>query len=320
MGNDFSDAAPTSGDDTSRTDSCGEHAAPCPTCDDGIQNGKELRIDCGGGACPPCAVCEAPFGPPESISGLGLAGPLAGPALTSDGLTLFISEVNGSRADIHTAERTDRGTVFSEASPVSELNSPYFDGGPSLTLDGLTLYFYSTRSHPDIQDLWSAVRTHPTAKFQEPVMLFWVNSDSNDALPTLTHDEAFFMFASDRPEGEGGYDIWISRRSTRGDYYEIPTNLIELNTSENETAPAISGDGLTLFYVTDRSGGAGDFDIWTASRPDGSASFEAPTPVAGVNSADAETDVFLSADERELVFISTRNGEAALFRAWRECP
>lgn len=33
---------------------CGGSCAPCPTCDDGIQNGQETGIDCGGPDCEPC--------------------------------------------------------------------------------------------------------------------------------------------------------------------------------------------------------------------------------------------------------------------------
>ncbi len=36
---------------------CGGSCAPCPTCEDGIQNGDEEGIDCGGG-CTPCPTCE----------------------------------------------------------------------------------------------------------------------------------------------------------------------------------------------------------------------------------------------------------------------
>ncbi|MEM9073738.1 MAG: hypothetical protein AAGE52_34930 [Myxococcota bacterium] len=36
---------------------CGGSCVACPTCTDGLQNGSELGIDCGGG-CEPCATCE----------------------------------------------------------------------------------------------------------------------------------------------------------------------------------------------------------------------------------------------------------------------
>ncbi|MBL0025175.1 MAG: hypothetical protein IPO98_09275 [Saprospiraceae bacterium] len=35
---------------------CGGSCAPCPTCNDGIKNGNETGIDCGG-SCPVCPTC-----------------------------------------------------------------------------------------------------------------------------------------------------------------------------------------------------------------------------------------------------------------------
>ena len=37
---------------------CGGSCPPCPTCNDGIQNGDEEGVDCGGSTCPPCPTCN----------------------------------------------------------------------------------------------------------------------------------------------------------------------------------------------------------------------------------------------------------------------
>ncbi len=44
------------GDETG-VDCGGSACPPCATCTDGIQNGDETGVDCGGSACPPCATC-----------------------------------------------------------------------------------------------------------------------------------------------------------------------------------------------------------------------------------------------------------------------
>ncbi|HMQ46661.1 MAG TPA: zinc-dependent metalloprotease [Saprospiraceae bacterium] len=36
----------------------GPFCPPCDTCNDGIQNGGETGVDCGGGVCPPCTFCN----------------------------------------------------------------------------------------------------------------------------------------------------------------------------------------------------------------------------------------------------------------------
>lgn len=50
--------------------------APCPSCTDGIQNGSETGIDCGGSTCPPCpcddtTVAAIPFNEANSTCGAG---------------------------------------------------------------------------------------------------------------------------------------------------------------------------------------------------------------------------------------------------------
>src|SRR5205814_5704527 len=48
--------------DSSRVRTGGVCAAPAPTCVDGVKNGTETDVDCGGASCPKCAngkVCSA---------------------------------------------------------------------------------------------------------------------------------------------------------------------------------------------------------------------------------------------------------------------
>jgi hypothetical protein len=45
------------GDETG-VDCGGSTCPPCPTCNDGVQNGDETGVDCGGTSCPPCPTCN----------------------------------------------------------------------------------------------------------------------------------------------------------------------------------------------------------------------------------------------------------------------
>src|SRR5256714_5800460 len=50
--------------------------------------------------------------------------------------------------------------------------------------------------------------------------------------------------------------------------WSSPVNMgPSINTVYNEWHAAISADGLTIFFSTDRPGGFGDFDLWVAERP-----------------------------------------------------
>ena len=291
----------------------------CAFCDDGILNGEEIRVDCGG-RCAPCSPCDAPFDSPEPLFGFDLSGSLFGPSLSRDGATLYFSERTDTSENLLMATRSDHGKRFAEATLVTELNTDFYEGSPFLTVDGRTLYFCSTRGDGEVRDLWSSTRSSVEGAFEDPIVLFWVNSDHNDHHPTLPHAQQILMFASDRPEGRGGDDIWVSAISSRGDYFDIPTPVAELNTPAVETSPSLSGDGLTLFFISDRPDGVGGADIWTAARSDIEAPFDSPTPVTMLNSAQSEFDVALTPDEQELFFSSDRDGDIRLWRARRDCP
>ena len=91
----------------------------------------------------------------------------------------------------------------------------------------------------------------------------------------------------------------------------------ELNTTNfTEESPALTEDGSTIFFASDRSV---SYDIYTSVRNSPTAPFGTPTPVAEVNSSLRDSDVTVSRDGRELIFSSTRSGATRLYRAVRDC-
>lgn len=64
------------------------------------------------------------------------------------------------------------------------------------------------------------------SEWSEPVNLGApVNSVSNDMNAALSPDELSIYFASTRPGGQGGADIWVSRRASFDSPWETPVNL-----------------------------------------------------------------------------------------------
>lgn len=73
-------------------------------------------------------------------------------------------------------------------------------------------------------------------------------------------------FASNRPDGFGGYDIYVSYRV--GNSWSAPENLGPVvNTQGNEITPF--HDGTYLFFASDWHMGFGGFDIFRSSKSDG---------------------------------------------------
>lgn len=85
---------------------------------------------------------------------------------------------------------------------------------------------------------------------------------------SITADGSVLYFASDRPGGLGGIDIYSSRRLPNGKWGK-PQNLgPEINTKFNEDFPNISPDGKTLYFSSQGHTGMGGYDIFKATWND----------------------------------------------------
>lgn len=94
-------------------------------------------------------------------------------------------------------------------------------------------------------------------------------------------------------------------------------NLNGVNTPFDELYPCVTGDGLTLWFVSDRPGGLGGQDIWTSTRPNLMAPFPAAVAALALNSPAKEEDPVISSDGLELFFGSDRLGNRAIWTSTR---
>jgi len=106
-------------------------------------------------------------------------------------------------------------------------------------------------------------------EWQEPTNLGpVVNSVYNDWYPVIPEDGSYMIFVSDRPDGYGSYDLWISYNV--GGEWQAPQNLgAEVNTAGIESAPFLTEEDTTLYFVSSGPGGYGSMDIWTCPLTDG---------------------------------------------------
>ena len=101
------------------------------------------------------------------------------------------------------------------------INSAFEEFLPEISKNGLSLYFASNRPGPfGEEDLWVSRRATPDDAWGEPVNLgSSVNTIFNERSPALSRDGHLLFFATNRPGGSGGFDIWVSWRAhTRDDF------------------------------------------------------------------------------------------------------
>lgn len=80
--------------------------------------------------------------------------------------------------------------------------------------------------------------------------------------PAITSDELTMYFASNMGGGEGGYDIWVAKRTKKSKPFDAPVNLgPKVNTWAADMFPTLRNDS-TLYYSTKGLPGVGGFDIF----------------------------------------------------------
>ncbi len=137
----------------------------------------------------------------------------------------FVRGPNSTALDIYVASVTADGETRGPAAPVAELNDPdpaITDAHPSLRVDGREVFLYSNRAGGVAgNDLWTSTRRSVHEPWSPPVNLGTpINTTFNDIQPTLSYNGRTLVFASNRPGGLGGTDIWMSTRTPSGK--EIP--------------------------------------------------------------------------------------------------
>ncbi|MBI4582677.1 MAG: PD40 domain-containing protein, partial [Planctomycetes bacterium] len=181
--------------------------------------------------------------------------------LSDDGLTLYYHSDTSGNLDLYFARRKSRDGLFEAAQPVEGLNTQYFEGGLSLTADGLEAFFLSDRpGGRGLRDIWVATRGSVNMPFQNVRNLKEVNTIYAESAPSISAD-GLTLFWSDsidgfdpRPGGKGGTDIWCATRATRDEPFGKAVNLgSPINTGAEEYFPRISPrwpeDGSIIYFT-----------------------------------------------------------------------
>ena len=131
-----------------------------------------------------------------------------------------------------------------------------------------------------------------------------INTKLNEGTCTISADGRKLIFTSCiGRQGYGSCDLFQSLRI--GDEWTEPKNLGPLvNSAEWESQPSLSADGRTLYFVSDRRGGAGRRDIWVTSLNENGQWTRARNVGKPVNTQYDEISPFIHANNRVLYFAS----------------
>ncbi|WP_285056486.1 OmpA family protein [Pedobacter ginsengisoli] len=231
-----------------------------------------------------------------------------------DNIKLFLNKYKGADPDfIRRANKYLKDCEFAALAvkspkkyePVNlgdAINSKYRDYFPSVTADGEKMIF--SRNISDNEDFYIAEKKDN--KWGIPVPLSnKINTEKfNEGAQSISADGRYLFFTGcNRPDGLGRCDIYVSHKE--GSSWGDPFNLgAPLNTPYWESQPTISPDGNTLYFVSNRPGGLGGYDIWKSMLKSDGYWSKPENLGAEINTPYDEHTPFIHSDGRTLYFSS----------------
>lgn len=186
--------------------------------------------------------------------------------------------------------------------------------GPAISSDGNVLLFGYTSTNEDLY--MATLAPGETRWFENVSPLTSLNTGGSEGTPFLSYDALTLYFYATREGGPGDRDLWFATRQGERDDFGEPQQVLGVNGGNYDHLPWLSDDELRIYYTTERDGGLGRSDLWTAKRASKQAAFEEPVLVPGVNSEYREDAIAFSPD-RLTVYFTTDRATAGDLDIWR---
>lgn len=161
-----------------------------------------------------------------------------------------------------------QGGSFNEAQKlaVTGITSTH-QGVASFTPDGNKMFFTGWNTLADGKKTFAIYRSDKTTSGWSPAVLVegGINVEGADTRqPHVTADGKYLLFSSNRPGGQGGFDIWYAplKEGKPGKAMNMGNHI---NTKEDDGAPFYFAAGNTLVFASKGRTGMGGFDLFASS-------------------------------------------------------
>src|SRR2546425_850338 len=243
------------------------------------------------------ASLDDPWGPPQNLGPtVNSSSNDAAPTLSPDGHQLYFHSFRPGGcgiADIYVSRRHDRRDDFGWGPPEDLgciVNTPYVNAGPTIFADettGTTTLYFTVQNNPPGSDqgfdIYASTGAEDEGAFGPPVLVPELSSPFRDTRTAIRRDGLEIWLSSRRPGDDvvgrsaGSEDLWVSTRATTSDVWSPPLNLNlvnqqlgdpPINSAAFDGAPALSFDGTTLHFFSERTdlGGFGKRDLYVTTR------------------------------------------------------
>lgn len=233
------------------------------------------------------------------------------------GITKEKDAITGEHfADFYTSRQNKQGEWEEPVLADEEgINSTGSEGIPFMTKSFSSMYFTRCPNYKKRSSGCQIMKSSRSGSvWSDPVAVEIKTIDSLDVVghPTLSSDELKLFFATERRNGFGGKDIWMSERESTSEKFGRPINLGEIvNTQGNELYPYLRNDS-TLYFASDGHGGMGGLDIFVTTI-DSLGNWSEPVNLKHpINSIGNDYGITFHPSEERGFFISNRDSKNGL--------
>ena len=217
---------------------------------------------------------------------------------------------NGHYSDLYFASQDAEGFFSKPIMLEGEVNGKYHDGAATFTIDESTMIFSRNNrrgaNSKGTIDLKIYEGKWKSGDWVDVKELPFNSDEYATCHPTLNRTGEWLYFASNRPGGYGGMDIYVVERKKSGGW-GMPINLgKKVNTSGNEIFPFISPDGI-LYWSSNGHPGMGGLDIFSMPISNGQEAIRSHL-TAPINSPDDDFGFTTNLDGTAGFLTSNRKG------------
>ncbi|MDH5397141.1 MAG: OmpA family protein [Cyclobacteriaceae bacterium] len=188
------------------------------------------------------------------------------PTISSDGKTMIFQSDRDGKYNLYSSKLNSG--KWSEPEPLEKINafrdSLSLIGGPSISYDGNSLYFFASDKGTNTEDIFISKREGNGWGDPEPIGPP-INTSGYEGFPSISADGKTLYFTRKNntglTEGETCYSIYKAEKGRDGKWQE-PLELPAPINLGCERAPRIMSDGKTLIFSSIREGGMGNFDLY----------------------------------------------------------
>jgi outer membrane protein OmpA-like peptidoglycan-associated protein/tetratricopeptide (TPR) repeat protein len=200
------------------------------------------------------------------------------PSVTADGKTLIFTsrrpDTKGKKVDendymfyedIYMSRWNESAKSWTTATNEIEglLNTKFHDANLSISANGKQILIYrNVPGQTKSGDIYYSDLNN-SGKWSEPKSFGTeINTSYFESSACITPDGKTLYFVSERKSGKGRGDIYVSRKTSNGDWIEAENIGDLINTADDEISLFLHPDGKTLYFSSDARGGLGGYDIY----------------------------------------------------------